>query len=397
MKKIGFVSTWFERGAAYVTRQYVDLLKESNEVFIFARGEDYATDDENWNSYAVTWGKKKRQYDERIQWKQFKKWIEDNKLDIVFFNEQREISIVIKTRIAFPDLILGSYIDYYKAGKVKEFEVYDFLICNTLRHYSAFSWHKQCFYVKWGTDTELFKPKGEKHDELVFFHSAGRTTRKGTIPLIKVFTETDLWKRSRLVLHTQVPAERFTNLSRTELEEKNIELIEETIPAPGAYYRGDVYVYPAELDGLGLTIYEALSSGLPVIGTDIPPINEIITNGNGRLIKVSEQQSRPDGYFWPISIIDEESLYKQMSYFIESKNTIEELKRKVRKEAEQEYNWSLRKGQIEEIFSGAKRITGISEKDWKTRAKNEFTNGIARSFNDIKMNVKNLLVIFGTK
>jgi len=30
--RIGFVSTWFERGAAYVTKSYIDTLKEKNEI-----------------------------------------------------------------------------------------------------------------------------------------------------------------------------------------------------------------------------------------------------------------------------------------------------------------------------------------------------------------------------
>jgi hypothetical protein len=35
---IGFVSTWFERGAAYVTKQYIDAVKERNNIFVYARG-----------------------------------------------------------------------------------------------------------------------------------------------------------------------------------------------------------------------------------------------------------------------------------------------------------------------------------------------------------------------
>ena len=55
--KIGFVSTWFERGAAYVTKQYLNLLKENHEVFVYARGgEKYAIGDEEWDKSYVTWG-----------------------------------------------------------------------------------------------------------------------------------------------------------------------------------------------------------------------------------------------------------------------------------------------------------------------------------------------------
>lgn len=54
---IGFVSTWFERGAAYVTKAYLDLLKENNNVYVYARGgESFAKNDKNWDKPYVTWG-----------------------------------------------------------------------------------------------------------------------------------------------------------------------------------------------------------------------------------------------------------------------------------------------------------------------------------------------------
>lgn len=35
---IGIVRTWFERGAAYVSRQYMEVLAERHNIFIYARG-----------------------------------------------------------------------------------------------------------------------------------------------------------------------------------------------------------------------------------------------------------------------------------------------------------------------------------------------------------------------
>ena len=58
--RIGIVTTWFERGAAYVSRQIRDsLLRDGNDVFIFARGgEEYARNDENWDGPNVHWSKR---------------------------------------------------------------------------------------------------------------------------------------------------------------------------------------------------------------------------------------------------------------------------------------------------------------------------------------------------
>lgn len=40
---VGIVTTWFERGAAYVSRQYLEALRSdsNNSVYIYARGGDH--------------------------------------------------------------------------------------------------------------------------------------------------------------------------------------------------------------------------------------------------------------------------------------------------------------------------------------------------------------------
>ena len=51
------MSTWFERGAAYVTKMYVEALKRNNNVFVYARGgECFYKDNQEWNQDYVTWG-----------------------------------------------------------------------------------------------------------------------------------------------------------------------------------------------------------------------------------------------------------------------------------------------------------------------------------------------------
>ena len=57
---VGIVTTWFERGAAYVSRQYLEALRSdsNNSVYIYARGgESYARNQSEWDRDFVTWGK----------------------------------------------------------------------------------------------------------------------------------------------------------------------------------------------------------------------------------------------------------------------------------------------------------------------------------------------------
>lgn len=362
--RIGFVSTWFERGAAYVTKQYISLLQSKNDVFVYARGgEKYAIGDEEWDKEYVTWGKHIGYVDE-ISWRDIKKWIKKNNLEIIFFNEQRDIDILIKIKLSFPNIKIGSYIDYYRQDTIESFKIYDFLICNTKRHYDVFKWHPQSYYVPWGTDIELYSYKERKKDNIIkFFHSAGMSTRKGTSKLIDTFLKSDFKFDSKLIIHTQLPISKFTELDKKTLEKNNIQVIEKTVSAPGLYYLADVYVYPTELDGLGLTIYEALSSGLPVIGTDVAPINEIIDNNLGKLVKVKKQFCRSDAYYWPLSIIDEKSLNKCMKYYIDNKKEIIKLKENAREVAINKYNWNDRSDEINNIFISSKILENALSKE----------------------------------
>ena len=89
---IGIVTTWFERGASQVSRQYRDLLNKKNNVFIYARGgEKYERNNPIWDTQDVTWGKKAyfQTNGTPIKRSHFKNWIDKNKIDVLFFNEQQ--------------------------------------------------------------------------------------------------------------------------------------------------------------------------------------------------------------------------------------------------------------------------------------------------------------------
>lgn len=92
---VGIVSTWFERGAAYVSRQYMKAIQTDpdNKVFVYARsGESYGKNQSDWDKEFVTWGKiSKRYYSGDIGLmvkKDFTRWLTKNRIDIVLFNEQ---------------------------------------------------------------------------------------------------------------------------------------------------------------------------------------------------------------------------------------------------------------------------------------------------------------------
>jgi glycosyltransferase involved in cell wall biosynthesis len=343
---IGIVTTWFERGAAYVSRQYRQVLERSHDVFIYARGAtiegpaDRMTDDPR-----VTWGAQGVvPVATSIDLDDFRGWLENNRIDVVLFNEQHWWMPVLLCG-GLP-VKTGAYVDYYTAETVPFFGCYDFLICNTRRHHGVFRDHPQAWYMPWGTDLEVFQPRSFAPVDpgcVTFFHSAGMNpVRKGADLVLRAFST--LRGAARLVIHTQVSLAEclpdVTSLIRRLESDGTLAVREETVPAPGLYHLGDVLVYPSRLDGIGLTIAEALACGLPAIVSDNGPCNEFVNATCGRLARVATFRSREDGYYWPLGEVDEADLATQMQAYVDAgPAALPDFKRAARAHAALRLDW----------------------------------------------------------
>lgn len=372
--KIGIVTSWFERGAAYVSRQFMEVLQNTDEVYIYARGgEKYAIEDPKWNLPNVYWGKRTHFgnfYPTYIVKNDFIKWIKREQIEVVFFNEQHYFSPVLWCKELGIKTV--AYIDYYKEDTIPLFDIYDCLICNTKRHHFAFRNHRNAQYIKWGTDLNIYRPNNEVHSKLVFFHSAGMGPgRKGTDIVIKSFFNAKLRKDALLLIHTQVSLEKFfpdlSEIITLLKKEGSLEIIEKTIPAPGLYYRGDIYVYPSRLDGLGLTLMEAIASGLPCITVNNGPMNEFIEPSFGTLVNIDYYYSRSDGYYWPIGIADEKQLSCAIDDYIENQGDIISKKKAAREYAEKELDFKKNCSGLHDILTSTQH--GVIKADLKSRIK----------------------------
>lgn len=362
---IGIVTTWFERGAAYVSRQYLEALRSdsNNSVYIYARGgESYARNQSEWDRDFVTWGKVNKKYycgATGIEKRDFIDWLKNRQIDVVLFNEQNWWIPVIWCKEL--GIKVGTYVDYYTEETVPFFAIYDYILCNTKRHYRLFKDLPQSFYIPWGTDINLFSNNIEEsceQSQITFFHSAGMNPiRKGTDTVIAAFLSLPAFykDKAKLLIHTQVALDNYVaRYDQSILLSSNIEVRTETVAAPGLYHLGDIYVYPSILDGLGLTVAEALSCGLPCIVPDNAPMNEFIQNGiNGRIAEVEYLYARSDGYFWPQCKVSVKSIQEQMIYYLNNIDRIKEFKKEARIYAEQNLNWKDRYMQVCEILKNA--------------------------------------------
>jgi 1,2-diacylglycerol 3-alpha-glucosyltransferase len=362
-QNIGIVTTWFERGAAYVSRQYMDVIQEKQNVFIYVRGgESYAKGSAEWDIPNVTWGKKvrmPRSVANYIDPADFERWLMDHDIGIMIFNEQQYWQPVMQcSRLGIKTC---AYVDYYTEETLPLFGLYDVLLCNTKRHAEAFDWHKQAFYIPWGTQTDVFIPPTSKittPDGVVrFFHSAGMDPfRKGTdcvIKAIAMLVEKKVCNVS-LILHLQTEMRDLSpELEKvlSYLREKGIlKIINQTVQRPGLYHMGDVYVYPSRLDGIGLSLVEALSCGLPVITSDHPPMNEFALSEGCQLVKIDRLYARRDGYYWPQCTINVEDLAEKMKYFAKNIEKIKQLSQNARNYAIEKLNWKKNSAGLMDII-----------------------------------------------
>ncbi len=337
---IGIVTTWLDRGAAYVSRAYKETLERGgHNVFIYARGgEYYAKGDDKWDLPNVTWSPKLNKT--KLPLHHYYKWLKRNHIDLVIFNEQRDFKAVDFTKKM--GITTAAYVDYYTKETYRDFAKYDLLFCNTKRHYSVFKNFEGAHYFPWGVDLSLFQYNPNHDDKVIFFHNAGMNTsknkdRKGTDLLIEAYSKIPSGI-SELVVHSQLSISNYPDLQELMKVRSDVTFIERTIPPPGLYHLGNVYVYPTRLEGIGLTITEALSVGLPVIVPNEAPMNEFITHEeNGLLVNVKARIKRQ--YYWEYIEAEVDDLTYQMKRIITDQKLRDKLQKNARKSAENLWDW----------------------------------------------------------
>jgi glycosyltransferase involved in cell wall biosynthesis len=253
-------------------------------------------------------------------------------------------------------------VDYYKKKTVKHFKVYDALICNTKRHYSVFSWHRNSWYIPWGTDLDRFKPTLKKHSvHLNFIHSAGWSPyRKGTDLAIKAFSGL-MDKNARLIIHMQISLEdflaEFPELEQILKTDNRIRIITEPIKPEEFYSLGEVYLYPTRLEGIGLTQVEALACGIPIIVPNDGPMNEFALDPISKTTPISRYWERVDSYYWSMNEVSIEALISNLQWFSTHYNPSESWTRPVRLVAEEYFDANKNMANLGFLLEGVETST----------------------------------------
>jgi len=350
---IAIVTTWFPAGGGYVSKAYQQILEKDHDIFIYARGGQVMKGNPDWDHPNVTWAP--RHYN-GIKTNHFIKWLKKNKIDIAFFNEQRYWKPVLEAKKA--GVCIGAYIDYYTQEMVPAFKIYDFLICNTKRHYSVFNWHPNAHYIPWGTDTKKYRPDSNKNSIVpTFIISAGWQAkytgdRRGSLLALKAFQ--NIKGNCQLNIYSQVPFEECLPAWQELIKkDERINLKVGTFD-PFPYSEGDIYLYPSRLDGIGLTLPEAVSSGLAAITTNNAPMNEFVKeNFNGLLVNVEKYLGRADAYYWAESICSIDSLVEKMQIYVDNIDLLKQHKGNARNFAIENLDWMKNAQNLSDIFNNS--------------------------------------------
>lgn len=146
-------------------------------------------------------------------------------------------------------------------------------ICPTRQCYEFVkSCGHSCSHLKWPIDTNRFPfRQRDVCERFVFCHgTGGHSDRKGALILSEA---AKMVPHIPLTVFTQTKTIRSGN-AKAVAWPRHVAVRDQVRDPNEIYNAGDVLLYPSRFEGLGLPQLEAMSTGMPVISSDVPPVNE---------------------------------------------------------------------------------------------------------------------------
>jgi glycosyltransferase involved in cell wall biosynthesis len=146
-----------------------------------------------------------------------------------------------------------------------------------------------------GVDLDLFKPSSKKIEGLITW--IGRLVpEKGLIYLLRAMRDVirEVPNARLLVIGDGISRNKLMSLSRQFGLADNVEFLGAIgrMEVAKILSRASVFAFPSLREGLPLSVLEAMSCGVPVVGSDIPGVNDLIDNGvTGILVPPRDQMA----------------------------------------------------------------------------------------------------------
>lgn len=210
-----------------------------------------------------------RDIDYQVHDKRFPHGFLDGLSTILFFETEFYPGLAKQARIEGKRVVCVPMLEWTpdkKRRKNSWLDEVDLFICPTKQCYDTLSEEGlPCVYFPWPCDTDRYRfVKVEYCHQFLFIEgNGGFLGRKGGDVVRKA---KKIWPEMPLIVKTMKDRKEWpegTNFVKPGEDNKTL------------YMHGDVLLYPAHCDGIGLQPYEAMTSGMPVITPDAEPWSEI--------------------------------------------------------------------------------------------------------------------------
>lgn len=187
-----------------------------------------------------------------------------------------------------------------------------------------------------GVNEKFFFPVDTKQSEPYLLYVGRLDYRKGILDLIQASI---ILKNSniKLLVAGEGPLKPYFEKQITE-NNLNVNLLGQ-VSGPNLvelYQNALMFVFPSHYEGLPTVVLEAMSSGLPVIVTDIPAYRDIIINKNNGL---TTKKGNP------------EDLVDKIRFLLENNDLREKLGICARETIKNRYTWDIISKKFEQIYS----------------------------------------------
>lgn len=345
--RVGFVTYWFPRGQATVSRFIKSILDEEGiDTYVLARRGDLLSKHKDWQTPNLTVGPK--EYD--IDYKVYHNWAIKNKLDKIFFFQNYQFEEIKKLKEMGIETI-GSFMweqlgDRHINGLKKAYsKVYSLHMPEHLRYKRLYGIETK--YIRWGIHPELIINSKFDSNEIVFHFPCGyNSDRKGVPNLVEAFRKV---KNANIRLFITAANKRsidtkgdYRIIINNHRDESARDFLEKSAQCHAC-------IIPSRWEGLGMAFFEAIGSGKPIITIDAPPMNLHVKHKKTGLLVKAHQTGRTragldiydldiDHMADSIRFMSDKNLLKRMSV-----NTIK---------MQNEYNWENTRRDILELING---------------------------------------------
>jgi glycosyltransferase involved in cell wall biosynthesis len=340
MKNIGFVSYWFNRGQAVVTRYVRSIFDDAgfDTHVLVRRAEMHGTNRGDWVSPNVTIGSK--EYNMPVS--TYVNWAKENDIEVCFFDQNYQFKAIRSVR-EMGVRTIGRFVweqfgeEHVGPAKSAFDNIYS-LTRSEQERYNGLGIDSNL--VRWGIHPSLFSVKAKRHKDnnVWFYYPAGYcSSRKSVKETVRAFSLVRS-KNIRLLISSQKPIDTLGD-SRIVVESGNVTFHSEFHKKMASC---DVCIIPSRWEGLGLAFVEAMAFGMPIITTNHPPMSEYVVHGkSGLLVKSVLGSGLPNGL--PVANIRVKDLSDKISK-LSNRALIDKMSKFTVNHGRKKYNWEDTRG-----------------------------------------------------